>query len=317
MTTRVSAGGSGHDITLSRRQLLLRTGVLGAGAVATGLWPSAARAAVPDALRPLLAQIADPAIQLLVHDTYAGLAVFAVPGPDAYSQAQRVTTASPGGVEARAPELLAHTLDFYVSLPDAYAQALVAAFRTGVDDVPIPHTLLSGALSVLELLGATMDDVLRLALANDETVPVSLPLALLMNFAATQVRPSSIVGPIPTSPFANLTWREKGLAFQRIEQADPAIVALIDANAPQPLREGASGLLRFAGNVMLTLAPFSGYSEFGVFDRRTLRATRRPVGWDLSRYMPGRTTPADGWPEFLGYYQDRREVHTAPEYGGP
>src|SRR5215213_9978330 len=283
MTIRASERGTEREITLSRRELLLRTGVLGAGAVVGGLWPSAARATVPDALRPLLAQVADPAIQLLVRDTYAGLAVFAVPGPDPYSQAQRVTTAAPGGVEA----------------------------------VPIPHSLLGGALSALELVGATMDDVLRLALANDETVPASLPLALLMNFAATQVRPSSVVGPIPSSPFANLTWSEKGLAFERIEQADPAIVALIDANAPQPLKEGASGLLRFVGNAMLVFAPFAGYSEYGVFDRSTLRATRRPIGWDLSRYMPGRTTPADGWPEFLGYYQDRRETHTAPEFGGP
>jgi hypothetical protein len=317
MRTRASAGGPGHEITLSRRELLLRTGVLGAGAVAAGLWPSAARGSVPAALRPLLAQVAEPAIQLLVHDTYAGLSVFAVPGPDPYSQAQHLTSGSPGGVEAKAPELLVHTLDFYVSLPDAYAQALAAAFRTGVEDVPIPHNLLGGALAVLEAVGATMDDALRVVLENDETVPTSLPLALLMNFAATQVRPTSVVGPIPSSPFANLSWSEKGQAFERIEQADPAIVALIDANAPQPLRDGASGLLRFVGGTMLELGGFAAYTEFGVFDRATRRATRRPIGWDLSRYMPGRTTPADGWPEFIGYYQDRRATFTAPEYGGP
>jgi hypothetical protein len=91
-------------------------------------------------------------------------------------------------------------------------------------------------------------------------------------------------------------------------------VALIDANAPQPLQTSASGLLRFLGNVLLTLAGFAPYTEFGVFDPATRRATRRPIGWDLSTYMPGRTTPADGWAEFLGYYQDRRETHTAPEY---
>jgi hypothetical protein len=305
-----------REVELNRRELLMRTGVLGAGAVVAGVWPSAARGAVPDALRPLLARVVDPAIELLVRDTYAGLAVFALPGPDVYSQTQRLASPTAGPIEARAPELLAHTLDFYLSLPDDYLQALAAAFRTGVEDVPIPHSLLGGVLSALELVGATMDDVLRLALANDETIPASLPLALLMNFAATQVRPTSVVGPIPSSPFANLTWSEKGLAFERIEQADPTLVALIDANAPQPLREGASGLLRFAGNVMLTLAAFAPYTEFGVFDRRILRATRRPVGWDLSDYMPGRTTPADGWPEFIGYYQDRRAVQTAPEYGG-
>ncbi|HKG38079.1 MAG TPA: hypothetical protein VKB25_03750 [Conexibacter sp.] len=305
-----------HELGLSRRELLLRTGVLGAGAVAAGVWPSMARGGVPEALEPLLERIAEPALQLLAHDTYAGLAVFAVPGPDVYSNAQRLTSATPGPIEARAPELLMHTLDRYLSLPDDYLQALAAAFRTGVSDVRIPHTLLGGALAVLELVGATMDDALRLVLQNDRNIPASLPLALMMNFAATQVRPSSVVGPIPSSPFANLTWSEKGLAFQRIEQADPTLVALIDANAPQPLREGASGLLRFAGNVMLTLAAFAPYTEFGVFDRGTLRATRRPIGWDLSNYMPGRTTPADGWPELIGYYQDRRAVQTAPEYSG-
>jgi hypothetical protein len=302
---------------MSRRELLLRTGVLGAGAVAAGLWPSVARGTVPAALLPLLDQVAEPAIELLVHDTYAGLAVFAVPGPDRYSQAQDLTSSTPGGVEAKAPELLVHTLDFYVSLPDAYAQALAAAFRTGVEDVPIPRELLGGTLAALELVGATMDDALRAVLENDQPVPASLPLALLMNFAATQVRPSAVAGPIPSSPFANLTWHEKGQAFERIEQADPAIVALIDANAPQPLRDGASGLLRFAGGTLLELGGFAAYTEYGVFDRATRRATRRPIGWDLSHYMPGRTTPADGWPEFLGYFQDRRATFTAPVYGGP
>ncbi|MCW2986374.1 MAG: hypothetical protein JWR63_3944 [Conexibacter sp.] len=74
--------------------------------------------------------------------------------------------------------------------------------------------------------------------------------------------------------------------------------------------------MRFLGGTLLEPAPFAPYSEYGVFDPATRRATRRPVGWDLSRSMPGRTTPADGWDELIGYHQDRRAVHTAPEYGG-
>lgn len=309
-------GGPARGPSISRRELLLRTGVLGAGAAVAGLWPGTARANVPESLEWLLEQVTEPALQLLAHDTYAGLAVFSVPGPDRFSRAQGLISPTPGAIEARAPALLMHTVDVYIAWPDSYVQALVAAFSTGVEDLPIPPTLLGGLLRALELIGATLDDLLQLALRNDRTLPVALPLALLMNFAATQVRPSSVAGPIAGSPFANLTWREKGLAFQRIEQADPALVALIDANAPEPLRESASGLLRFVGNVLLTLASFAAYSEYGVFDRATRRATRRPVGWDTSRYMPGRTTPADGWPELLGYYQDRRAVSTAPEYEG-
>jgi hypothetical protein len=305
-----------HGPSLSRRELLLRAGLLGAGAMAAGLWPRAARGEVPPALEPLLETVAEPAIDLLVHDTYAGLAVFAVPGPDRYSRAQGVTSPTPGGVEARSPELIQHTLDFYISWPDAYLQALAAAFEEGVSEVRIPHELLSGALLALEAVGATMDDALKVVLANDLTVPAALPLALLMNFAATQVRPAAVAGPT-SSPFANLSWHDKGLAFERIEQADPELVALIDRNAPQPLQSEASGLLRFAGGTLLELGGFATYTEWAVFDRASRRATRRPLGWDLSNYMPGRTTPADGWPEFRGYYQGRRETHTAPQYGGP
>ena len=309
---RVEEGGRG----LRRRDLLLRAGVLGASAVVSSAWPAGAPARVPESLEGLLERVVDPALRLLGRDTYAGLAVYAAPGPDHYSAAQGLTSPTPGGVEARAPELIAHTLDSYVSWPDNYVQALAAGFSTGVSDVPIPGSLLGGVLRRLELAGATLDEAVELALRNDRTIPASLPAALMMNFAATRVRPTSVAGPIPSSPFANLSHAEKGQAFQRIERADPDLVALIDAGGPQPLREGASGLLRFIGNTLLALAPFATYSEFGVFDRERRRVTRRPVGWDLSRYMPGRTTPADGWPELRGYYQGRRAVDTAPEYGG-
>ncbi|WP_407776215.1 hypothetical protein [Actinophytocola sp.] len=282
-----------------------------------GLWPARTAAAdVPEVLAPLLEQVVQPALDLLTYDTYAGLAVFGVPGPDRYSVAQALTSPAPGGVEARSPELIQHTLDFFLPWPDAYVQALTAAFVTGASEVPLPDSLLTGPLAPLEAVGATLDDVLQLALRNDRTLPVSLALALLFNLAATQVRPTAVVGPIAGSPFANLTHPEKARACQRIEQADPDLVALIDAQLPEPLNESASGLLRYAGGLLLTLSTFTAYTEFGVFDRATRTAVRRPVGWDLSRYMPGRTTPADGWAEFLGYYQGRRAVSTAPEYGG-
>jgi len=311
---RVVRGERAEAVVLRRRDLLLRAGVLGAGAVVAGVWPRGAQADVPEALEPLLETIAQPALDLLSRDTYSGLAVFAVPGPDAYSRAQGLTSPRPGGIEARSPDLVRHTLDFFVPWPDNYAQALAAAFSTGVSEVRIPSSLLGGLLKPLELVGATLDDALQLILRNDRTVPVSLPLALLMNLAATEVRATSVLGPIPASPFANLSYQEKGRAFQLIEEAHPSLVALVDGAAPEPLHGGASGLLRFAGGILLTLASFGAYGEYGVFDRARRRVTRRPVGWDLSRYMPGRTTPADGWAEFIGYYQGRRAVENAPEY---
>lgn len=267
-------------------------------------------------LEPLLERVVQPALNFLTHDTYAGLAAFGVPGPDRYSVAQGLVSAEPGGVEARSPELIQYTVDFFVPWPDEYVHALTAAFMTGASDVPIPPTLLGGLLAPLQRFGATLDDVLRAALRNDRTLPVSLALALLLNLAATQVRATSVIGPIAGSPFANLSHGEKAQAFQRIEQADPDLVALIDAHLPEPLNESVSGLLRYAGGLLITLATFTAYTEFGVFDRATRTVVRRPVGWDTSNYMPGRTTPADGWAEFLGYYQGRRAVTTAPEFTG-
>lgn len=301
---------------LRRRDLLIRTGLLGAVAAVGGLWPvRTASAEVPEVLEPLLEQLVGPALDLLTRDTYAGLAVFGVPGPDRYSVAQGLTSPTPGGVEARSPELIQHTLDFFVPWPDEYVHALTAAFMTGASDVPVPPALLHGLLAPLAQVGATLDDVLRSALRNDRTLPVSLALALLLNLAATQVRATSVAGPVPGSPFANLGHGEKAQACQRIEQAHPDLVALIDANLPEPLNESGSGLLRYAGGLLLTLSTYAAYTEYGVFDRATRTVVRRPVGWDLARYMPGRTTPADGWAEFLGYYQGRRAVTTAPEFG--
>ncbi|GHF50009.1 hypothetical protein FHX82_003835 [Amycolatopsis bartoniae] len=275
-----------------RRDLLIRAGLIGALAAAGALSVPASAAAEP---------VVQPALDLLAYDTFAGISVFAVPGPDRYSIVQALTSPTPGGIEARAPELMEHTVDFFVSWPLEYLEALTQAFLDGAGNVPLPG-------------GATLADLLRLAL-NDNALPASLVLALLFNLAATQVRPTAVLGPFPGSPFANLGHAEKAQACQRIEQADPDLVALIDAHLPEPLTKSASGLLRFAGGLVLTLSTFTAYTEFGVFDRATRTVTARPVGWDTSDYMPGRTTPADGWAEFLGYYQGRRAVSTAPEYG--
>jgi len=56
-------------------------------------------------------QAADvPDIDLL-HDTFNGLLVFIVPGPDDYSVAQGVSTVEPGGVDEGVTEILIATLD--------------------------------------------------------------------------------------------------------------------------------------------------------------------------------------------------------------
>jgi hypothetical protein len=265
----------GRGPALSRRQFLGRCGVLGAAAA---VGPAAlARAAPPEPAAELM--------RLLARDTIRGLVVFAVPGPDAYSRAQGETSRTPGALEAKADELTMQALDEFLPLPDAYVNALAGAFQ------PV-HQLLR----------------------SDTTIPLSLLMALILNFEATAVNPLAVVGPFPASPFANLRVRDKARVFEQLEDGQSDVVALLDEHAPQPLKGELSGLMKYVGATLIEFATFSPYVEFGVWDPRTRTATRRPVGWDLTNYMPGRTTPADGWAEHRGYYEGRRAVTNHPRY---
>jgi hypothetical protein len=265
----------GRGPALSRRQFLGRCGVLGAAAA---VGPAAlARAAPPEPAAELM--------RLLARDTIRGLVVFAVPGPDAYSRAQGETSRTPGALEAKADVLTMQALDEFLPLPDAYVNALAGAFE------PV-HQLLR----------------------SDTTIPLSLLMALILNFEATAVNPLAVIGPFPAAPFSNLRVRDKARVFEQLEDGQSDVVALLDEHAPQPLKGQLSGLVKYVGATLLEFATFSPYVEFGVWDPRTRTATRRPVGWDLTNYMPGRTTPADGWAEHKGYYEGRRAVTPHPRY---
>ena len=99
--------GSGSGI--SRRTLLERAGLAGAGALFAQIpgflsakgWLEDAQAQTADATR----------------DALNGLVAFVVPGPDAYSVAQGQTTPEPGGIDAGTTDLLVELLDRFVGLP--------------------------------------------------------------------------------------------------------------------------------------------------------------------------------------------------------
>jgi hypothetical protein len=304
-----------EEVGFNRRTFLWRTGSLGAAAT-VALYPSIARAA--GALDPLLDDIAAPALRILARDTVAGLVAFQVPGSDKYSQAQGVTSTRPGGIDAKATDVLLIDLDGFLPVPDTYVHALAASFTTSVSDIPIPLNLLGPLAQLGEKFAPQMDDALRSLTQSDTTVPLSLVIALMLNFLATQVRPTSIAGPIPTSPFANLSFDDKAKAFEALEATDAELLATLDSNAPEPLKDSLSGLLKFVGGALQEFGTYLSYGEWGVFDPKTKTVSKRPVGWDLSNYMPGRTTPADGWNEFLGYFEGRQSTATDPNVlGGP
>nr|WP_202885670.1 twin-arginine translocation signal domain-containing protein [Kribbella sandramycini] len=289
---------------MSRRAFLARIGVLGAalgggGLLARGLLNPASGATNP--LLPPAVDLVRPVLAALARDTLNGLTTFALPGPDQYSRTQRATSRTPGALEAGATDFMISALDNFVPFPDALAQPISAALVTGLADSGV-------SLPGLEVLPAelrSLDQAFTALLQSDEAIPLSFPIAGLLNLMATQVNPAAVNG-LHLSPFARLTYAEKARAFELIEKTDSDLVALLDVHFPEPLKASVSGLLKFVGGALIEFATFGAYSEYGVLDRETKTLRKRPVGWTLTGYQPD--GPVEGWDDFIGYYQGRQEV---------
>jgi hypothetical protein len=301
---------------VSRRTFLARIGVLGASAV---LLP---RCAGPDAtgavgseldlgavvalLRPVLAQLA--------RDTLNGFIAFSVPGQDAYSSAQGTPRGEPGGIEAGGTDFFITNLDRFLPFPDAIIRPATGALVTALHALPLPIDggllgLLGGILGSPTVTIGLVDDAVRFILENNETAPLSLPVALLLNYVATVVNPASLHGAF-VSPFARLSLAQKAHALEMLEASQSQLIALIDAQVPQPLQSSVSGLLRFLGGALHEFAAFGSFGESPRFDPATRSLVGRPVGWQLTGYLPDNQT-GDGWDDLIGYYQGRTEVTDA------
>ena len=286
--------------TLSRRGFLARVGVLGvavgSGALAAPGLAGASPLTTTDAgaLRPLLADLA--------RDTLTGLAVFVVPGPDPFSRAQGTPRREPGAIEAGTPESLVDLLDRVVPFPDAMARPVAAAFQTALAGTdPEPRELVGLPPETVEQVDAALGELLA---APGEGVPLSLAVAMLLNLLATHVDGRSIEGRF-LSPFARLSFASKARVFALLEGPEADLVAALGASLPPDLLGVVIGVLRTFAAPLLELPALCTYSEAHVFDPATRTVTARPVGWDLTGYAGVR----DGWDEFRGYYQGRREVH--------
>lgn len=120
------------------------------------------------------------------------------------------------------------------------------------------------------------------------TLPASGGVAQLLNNYALQVNPGASRGGF-ASPFARLSFREKGEVFRRFES--------------DPTWEDSS--IRNLSGLLPTFPAFITFSEAGVFEDGKL--TERPIGWRISGFA-GRS---DGWNEFKGYYSGRRQARKA------
>lgn len=295
-----------HRKQLSRRAFLARAGVLGAAVAAgaivptvTGL-PFAAGETKQAGLDPIIALLR-PALQELARDTINGLTTFVVPGSDPYSKAQGVSYNGPGSIHAKTPDFLMGALDNFVPLPNEYVRPVAAALATAVadDKIPLPGDL----TALLPLHLNTVDEALKKLLSTNETVPLSLIIAMTLNLVATQVNPASLKGAF-VSPFARLSWAEKAQAMRMIEETDSDLVEALDVNLPQPLHQSLSGVLKFVGGALIEFSAYGSFTEYAVFNKQTKTLTGKPVGWTISGY----DGIAEGWDDFKGYYQGRTKV---------
>ena len=293
---------------ISRRTFLARTGVLAAAVAATGLaWPGRlARArGADDLLEPLLPGL-DPVLQALTVDTISGMSAFVVPSTDPYSVAQGLTDPRPGAVAAENPRFMLDALDKrFLPIPDTAARALAEGFLTSASAIPLPSEL----VGPLQGGADGLDELLLGVLENDQVVPTALVIAMYVNFAASLVDPASVAGTF-ISPFANLSFAEKGAAFAMIEEQHADLVQGIDSQLPEPLDESVSGLLHFVPGALLEFIAFGTYSEFHQLDRSVdpRRLQGRPVGWEISGFQEGMLERGHGWDELLGYHKGVRAV---------
>ena len=298
---------------LSRRAFLARIGVLGAGALLLPgcLGPGATGAELAELGLGSLVDLLRPVLGQLARDTLNGFIAFSVPGPDDYSRAQGTPRAEPGGIAAGGTDFLIQNLDRFLPLPDEIVRPAAAALVTALADLPLPlpGNVLGGILGPSVVTIGLVENAVLFILQNDSTAPLSLPVALLLNYVATVVNPASLNGAF-LSPFARLSFADKARAMQQIETAQSGLVALIDSRVPQPLQASVSGLLQFVGGALYEFAAFGSLGESQRFDPATRSLTGRPVGWQLTGFLPDNQT-GDGWDELLGYYQDRREVTDA------
>ena len=279
-----------------RRAFLMRTGVIGA-AIAFVDVPALVGARPAGAAAPGLSDLA-PIFDALSVDTMNGLVAFVVPGPDAYSVAQGASDVTPGGVAADGAAFMLHSLDNFYPVPQEPLLQLVQALTTGINaSLPALRIPLR-----LDELVDELDKALQLLLAGESTVPLSLLVALLLNFAATLVDPAAVNGDF-LSPFSRLTFAQKAKAFQLLETEAADVAAAIDSSLTEPVRDSISGLIEFLAGALLEFAAFGSFGEFGVFDASTRTLTATPVGWTLSNYLvfAPSNRPVEGWDEFKGY----------------
>lgn len=293
---------TGHDVP--RGAFLARIGVLAAG---TRLFPHGpgAGAAHRDLDLAALVELLRPALGQLTRDTLNGFIAFIVPGADDYSRAQGTPRSEPGGLAAGGTDFLVESLDqFLPARSEAVrpaASALVSALAALPQPLPAEHT--GGSLGLSPAAVDMVEDAVLFLIENDGGMPLSLPVALLLNHVASMVHPASLDGDF-LSPFARLSFAQKARAMEMLETTQSQIVAMILGHVPEPLQASVAGLLRFVSCALHEFAAFGAIGDGVQLDPQACGLIARAAGWELGLpedlHALADHLTGDGWDDVLG-----------------
>ena len=94
--------------------------------------------------------------------------------------------------------------------------------------------------------------------------------------------------------------------FKRLETGEPDLTQTISLNLTSAQSGLLPGLMSTFARTLIQLTAFGALSEWHALDQTTRELTVRPIGWDLTNYLPNGNV--EGWDELLGYYQDRSQI---------
>jgi hypothetical protein len=264
--------------TQSHRAFLGRIGVLGASTVLLPRCapaPGGAGARSSETSLGVLVDLLRPVLRDLSRDTLNGFVAFSLPGQDRYSRAQGTPRSEPGGIETGGTDFFIENLDRSLPFPDEILRPATTALVTALRDLPLSGSVLHlfrGALGPPIVPLDLIDDAMFFLLQHDHTMPISLPLAFLLNHVATVVNPLSLSGAF-LSPFARLSFADKVDALEVLETSQSNLVALVNEQVPRPLRPSVTALLKFLGGALYEFAAFGSVGERRLFDPRTRTLT--------------------------------------------
>ncbi len=286
-----------------RRDFLTRSGIVGAVAAISPMLLTSSNAQAGWISNSIIKQVLD-AVTL---DTFKGVTSFVVPGNDWHSITQGEATWAVGGLAADTEDYLLENLDNYLPWPkdigNSILSALGGALSNSAGSIPFSLAILLKPVEVIILnaIDKKIDDLI----GDSEVIPLGHVFSLILNITATMVNPLTINGG-HISPFARLKFDEKVEVFKRLETGEPSIRDLIGGSLTAQENAFLPDLMSTFIRSLLQLTAFGSLSEWHALDQTTKTLTERPVGWDLTGYLPN--GPVEGHDDFIGYYQGRTQI---------